>query len=69
MSEEIPEDWDKEGVKILVGKNFDEVARNPDKDVLVEFCKFVSSAYIFFSENLLILKSFQTLPGAGTANS
>ncbi len=37
LSEEIPEDWDKEGVKILVGKNFEEVALNKDKDVLVEF--------------------------------
>jgi len=37
MSEEIPEDWDKEGVKVLVGKNFHEVAMNTEKDVLVEF--------------------------------
>jgi protein disulfide-isomerase A1 len=37
MSEEIPEDWDKEGVKVLVGKNFHEVAMNVEKDVLVEF--------------------------------
>ena len=37
MSEEIPEDWDKEDVKVLVSKNFDQVARDVTKDVLVEF--------------------------------
>ncbi|WP_411025526.1 hypothetical protein, partial [Salmonella sp. s55004] len=37
MSEDVPEDWDSTPVKILVGSNFNEVAFDKSKNVLVEF--------------------------------
>ncbi|XP_017467437.1 PREDICTED: protein disulfide-isomerase [Rhagoletis zephyria] len=37
LSQELPEDWDKNPVKVLVATNFDDIAFDKSKDVLVEF--------------------------------
>ncbi len=42
----MPEDWNDGNVKVLVGKNFDEVAMDPTKHVFIEFCKSRAEIYM-----------------------
>ncbi|KAJ8969711.1 hypothetical protein NQ314_001625 [Rhamnusium bicolor] len=37
LTQELPEDWDAKDVKVLVASNFDTIALDVNKDVLVEF--------------------------------
>lgn len=39
MSTEVPDNWDSKPVKILVQKNFKDVALSSEKNVFVDFCK------------------------------
>ncbi len=51
LTQELPEDWNAQPVKVLVGSNFNEIARDDSKTVLVEFCKSCETVLEFFEQN------------------
>lgn len=51
MSADLPEEWDAKPVKILVGTNFNAVAKDKTKNVFVEFCKYQHFNINGFSDN------------------
>ena len=58
LTQTLPEDWNAQAVKVLVGSNFNEIARDTSKTVLVEFCKLI---FLFDFQTFSCLLNFPNI--------
>ncbi|KAL1427236.1 hypothetical protein MTO96_017530 [Rhipicephalus appendiculatus] len=75
LSQDLPDDWDKHAVKVVVDKNFAEVVFDKTKDVLVQFyapgcqrCKLLAPMYDELAEKYKDRKDVLIVKVDATAN-
>jgi len=75
LTQDLPEDWNAQPVKVLVGSNFNEIARDTTKTVLVEFyapwcghCKQLAPIYDALAEKFADKEEFVVAKMDSTLN-